>query len=178
MEIQSVSASSSDKLHVILTDQGFLADADPMPVFDKAIAITSQGVLCELDRQGDPLDAGIPVQSITAIEWGTTKRSIIRILVGLLGLLVGVIGLVLLPSTSVIIDALEVTLCGLAAILVWTSMHASRNTYLLCKGEQSSIALILRVPIESAAQEILKFIQEIFNVDPRLELGDDGWNQA
>jgi len=178
VEFQCASVSSPDKVRVILTDKGFLADTDPMPAFDKAIAITSQGVLCELDRQGGLVDDGIPVQSITAIEWGTTKCSIIRILVGLVGLLVGVIGLVLLPSTSVIINALEATLCGLAAILVWTAIHASRNTYLLCKGERSSIAFILRVPIDSAAQEILQFIQEIFNLDPTPELGDDVWNQA
>ena len=66
----------------------------------------------------------------------------------------------------------------MAAILVGTAIQASRNTYLLCKGERLSIAFILRVPIDSAAQGILKFIQEIFNLDPTPELGDDGWNQA
>lgn len=154
---------------MILTDKGLATDSDSIPHFSKAIAITSENMLCEVDRQGNPIDDGIHLQEITVIEWGTIKPGVAGMLIGVVSFLIGIIGLMLLPSNSSVIDALEATLCLLATVLIWTSRKASYQTYLLCKGEQVNVMLILRAPMEYAAQGILTFIKEIDKFDETLK---------
>ncbi len=61
---------------MILTDKGLATDSGSLPHFSKAIAITSENMLCAIDRQGNPIDEGIHIGEITAIEWGTVKLGV------------------------------------------------------------------------------------------------------
>ena len=161
MESESPSFVSPDDLLLVLTDKGVLAGHGQGFPFSKAIALTVQGLLWELDRQGNPINNGFPARDITVIEWGTIKKDLIGLAAGLGSFFIGIIGLLLLPSGAWLVEVVEVILCFLAALLILVSLRPSPKTYLMCKGEQASMGFTLQVPVEIASSGILEFIKEV-----------------
>ena len=162
MESQSSLVVSRDEFPLILTDKAIIIDDCLLKdSSSRAISITPQGVLYELDRHGNPVNNGALVGDIKVIEWGTIKNDLTGFAIGLAGVGIGMIALFFLPSRSGIVEAVEATLCFLGVLLAWASITSTQKVYLLCKGEQMSIGFTLRVPLEIASSGIRRFIEEI-----------------
>lgn len=160
-ESESPSLVSRDDFLLVLTDKGVISEHGQGLAFSRAIALTAQGLLWELDRHGNPINTAFPARDIMAIEWGTMKKDLIGLAAGLGSLLIGIIGFLLLPSGAWLVEVVEVILCFLAALLILVSLRPNPKAYLMCKGEQASIGFTLQVPIEIASSGIREFIEEV-----------------